>query len=434
MKILLIAPYFFPDKHVGASRWNRLSKYLTRDGHEIFVIASDIISTSTKSERSSKLVRVNYRDSSIDNFLSRLRGVKKGWSVEKNRQNSNLIDKSKFSILYTKFISFIGKYLRFPGVYWWSSKDIIKNGIQIVNSEDIDIIIATFPFSVSISSAYKISKRTKTPWIADMRDGWSSYYFGEYKKGTFLFMILKHVERFYLRSALSVVTVNKTLADTLCVADHKIIIIPNVFDPEEQKIIKTRVENEDSNIIFSFAGGVHDKHCWEIFFSGLNEVRKSVSIDNVCINYFGNYFKKVLEKKEKFDLPKNIVSNHGYVEKDKLMIELSRADILLVFGFNGPFGNSVTTGKIFDYIELGKPVLVFGPKTSELAKLVEKTGIGLVISNVEDSKTVLNSILQNKVGFKKNIKGKIRYDEISKYSARDSAKFYVDSINKLLKE
>jgi len=434
MKILLIAPHFFPDEHIGASRWNRLSKYLIRDGHEIYVIASNIISDSNKSQRSTKLVRVDYRNSGLDQFLSHLRGVKKSWPAEIKRQNTSLKNESKSSSLYTNFINYIGKYLRFPGVYWWSSKDIIKKGVQIVNSEDIDIIIATFPFSVSISSAHNISKKTKTPWIADMRDGWSSYYFGEYKKGTFLFKILKQVERFYLNSALSVVTISKTLANSICVRDHKIVIIPNVFDPEEQKMIKTKVANNNPNISFSFAGSVHDKHCWEIFFEGLSEIGKSMPIDNVVVNYYGNYFKKVQEKRNKFDLYKSIISNHGYVEKKNLMIELSQSDILLVFGFKGAYGDSVTTGKIFDYIELKKPVLVFGPKTSELAKLVEKTGIGLVISNVEDSKAVLKTIIQNKDEFKKNMKEKIKYDEISKYSAPDAAKFYVDSINKLLKK
>ena len=79
MKILLIAPHFFPDEHIGASRWNRLSKYLIRDGHEIFVIASNIISDSNKSQRSTKLVRVDYGKSGLDKFLAHLRGIKKNW-------------------------------------------------------------------------------------------------------------------------------------------------------------------------------------------------------------------------------------------------------------------------------------------------------------------------------------------------------------------
>jgi len=265
MKILLIAPHFSPDEHIGASRWNRLSKYLLRDGHEVHVIASNIISDTIISTRSTKLFRVDYRNSRLDRFLSYLREIKKSWPAEQRRQDGSLNNEITSSGTYSKFINFIGKYLRFPGIYWWSTKELIEKGVEIVNSEQIDVIIATFPFSVSISSAHNISKKTNTPWIADMRDGWSSYYFGEYKKGSFLFKMLQQVERYYLSSALSVVTISDTLAGSICVDEEKIVIIPNVFDPEEQKIVSTPFSAND-NISFSFAGSVHDKHCWEIFF------------------------------------------------------------------------------------------------------------------------------------------------------------------------
>lgn len=431
MKILLIAPHFSPDEHIGASRWNRLSKYLLRDGHEVHVIASNIISDTIISTRSTKLFRVDYRNSRLDRFLSYLREIKKSWPAEQRRQDGSLNNEITSSGTYSKFINFIGKYLRFPGIYWWSTKELIEKGVEIVNSEQIDVIIATFPFSVSISSAHNISKKTNTPWIADMRDGWSSYYFGEYKKGSFLFKMLQQVERYYLSSALSVVTISDTLAGSICVDEEKIVIIPNVFDPEEQKIVSTPFSAND-NISFSFAGSVHDKHCWEIFFQSLSEMSKTVSTDNVVVNYYGNYFDKVQEKRNMFDLGDTIIVNHGYLEKKDLITDLAQSDILLVFGFKGAFGDSVTTGKIFDYIELAKPVLVFGPETSELAKLVEKTGIGLVLSNIEEAKSVLFTILENKELFKKNMKKQIKHHEISKYSASDAAKFYVDAIDKLM--
>lgn len=433
MKILLIAPHFFPDEHIGASRWNRLSKYMIRDGHDIYVIASNILSNSIESERSTKLIRVDYQNSFIDLILSYFRRLKKKLPVEIKRQSSSLNHKNNSTRLYNHIINYIGKIFRFPGVYWWSSKSIIKKGVKIIESQDIDIIIATFPFSVSISAAYNISKKTKVPWIADMRDGWSSYYFGEYKRGTFLYKILKKVEKFYLSSALSVVTINKTLADSLCVSKEKIIIIPNVFDPEEKKNTNIQLENKN-NIVFSFAGSVHDNHCWEILFEGLSEIKNTYKLHNVEVNYYGGYFKKILEKKNKYDLPENIISNHGYLEKNDLMLELSKADILLVFGFNGSFGDTVTTGKIFDYIELEKPVLVFGPKTSELAKLVDKTGIGIVISDLDESKDILKKIILDKDGFKKSIMDKVNYNEISKYSALNAAEYYINITRKLLKE
>ena len=102
MKILLIAPHFYPDEHIGASRWNRLSKYLNRDGHEIYVIASNILGQSNKSSRSKKLMRVNYQSSIIDKFLFYSSNIKK-LKVENIRQRS-LPKKKIFFQIYIHFL------------------------------------------------------------------------------------------------------------------------------------------------------------------------------------------------------------------------------------------------------------------------------------------------------------------------------------------
>jgi glycosyltransferase involved in cell wall biosynthesis len=435
MNILLIAPHFCPDEHIGAARWNRLSKYMLRDGHGIYVIASDIISDSTDSKRSTKLVRVNYQSSGVDKALMTFSKVKKGLPVEKNRQTFQVDKYSAFTSVYSYFIKLAGKIVRFPGVYWWSTADTVQEGIEIIKSEKIDVIVATFPFSVSIKAAHELSSQTRVPWIADMRDGWSSYYFGEYDKGTVLYSLLKKLECYYLSSAAAVVTINQTLADSLCVNKDKIVIIPNIYDPEEQEFIKTDQEEGKSNtakVVFSFAGSVHDNHCWEIFFEGISKVGGEFDMQNIEVNYYGGYFDKLTQKRNRYHVPESIMVDHGYVEKVELMPAMSKADILLVFGFSGAFGDSVTTGKIFDYIEIGKPVLVFGPQTSELAKLVKKTGIGLVISDSETAKEVILTIAKDKVAFESTIKAQLNTQEIAKYSALDSSRFFVDTINRVI--
>ena len=435
MKILLIAPHFSPDEHIGAARWNRLSKYMLRDGHEIYVIASDIISDSTDSKLSTKLFRVSYQSSRVDKALMVFSKAKKNFTVEKNRQSFEVEKYSIFTKLYSNLIKLLGKCVRFPGVYWWSTSDTIQKGIKIIESEKIDVIVATFPFSVSIKSANELSSKTGVPWIADMRDGWSSYYFGEYEKGTVLYSLLKKVEHCYLSSAAAVVTINQTLADSICVGKDKIVIIPNIYDPEEQEFIKNDQIEGNTNtgkVVFSFAGSVHDNHCWEIFFEGISKALGALDIHDIEVNYYGGYFDKLTDKRNRYQVPESIMVDNGYIEKEELMPAMSKADILLVFGFSGAFGDSVTTGKIFDYIELGKPVLVFGPQTSELAMLVKKTGIGLVISEPETAKEVILTIAKNKSAFESIIKAQVNPQEIAKYSALDASRFFVDTINRVI--
>jgi hypothetical protein len=431
MRILLLAPHFSPDEHIGASRWNRLSKYLLRDGHKIYVIASSIISESTNSERASQLIRVNYQDSLMDKLLIAFGNAKKDLAVEKDRQNFQIRKNNRKAQAYNFIINLAGKIARFPGVYWWSVQEMMHQGEKIIKDKNIDIIIATHPFSVSLRAASKLSSRTNIPWIADMRDGWSSYYFGEYEKGTIFYSALKKIERYYLGTASRVVTINDILGSSLCVDKKKIVIIPNVYDPEEKLPDSSATIADNKKVVFAFAGSVHENHAWNLFFEGV-KLCKSELVDNIIVNYYGGYFGKLDSKRLKYSLPENLIVNNGYLMKEDLRIQLAKADILLVFGFNGAFGDSVTTGKIFDYIETRKPVIVFGPPTSELALLVKKTGIGIVISDSKEAKNVLLGIINDKESFIASIIKKKDTNELLMYSAEEAASRYVNTIKEIL--
>ena len=416
MKILLLPPYFYPDEPIGAARWNRMSKYFARDGHEIFVIASNLLSNGETSELCKKIIRVDYQSSFVDRAILKAGKSKKGLKVEKERQS--LQKGKKFSLLsiYSRLVDSLGKLARFPSVYWWSASRIAKEGIELIESEKIDIIIGSHPFAVSLKAASILSDRTGIPWVADMRDGWSSYYFGEYKYGTLYYKMLLKIEHKYLSKASKVVTVNEKLASTLVVKRENILVIPNVYDPEEVQPYEG--SSQDSPLVkFAFAGAVHENHCWDIFFEGLADVLKVNYQNLVCIDYYGGYYELLNTKREKYDIPDGVLINHGYVEKHELIQEYAKADILLVFGFNGSFGDTVTTGKIFDYIETGKPVLAIGPKTSELAALIEATGVGTVKSSVEDVSVMVRSLMEDKNKLLDDINSLRKEDELISYSA-----------------
>jgi len=432
MKILLLPPYFYPDEPIGAARWNRLSKYLLKNEHEIFVIASSILSNSNTSKLCNKLIRVDYQSSLVDQLLLWAGNSKKEFKVEKERQS--LKTKEKFSLLsiYSVIITTLGKFARFPSVYWWSDAEIVSAGKAVVKAEKIDIIVGSHPFAVSLKAACKISKITGVPWIADMRDGWSSYYFGEYQQGTFYYKMLKKIEGSYLRKASKVVTVNEKLANTLMVTRENVIVIPNVYDPEAV-LSYVNTSQDDSTINFAFAGSVHENHCWDILFEGVSNVLRGVDPNQIVINYYGGYYELLNAKRKSFDIPEGIIINHGYIEKKKLIDEFAKADLLLVFGFHGSFGDTVTTGKIFDYIETGKPVIAIGPPTSELAALVEATGIGSVISDSESVVGMLRSLLKDKNKYLEQLNQCIRKNELLKYSADELADKYLQVFKDVLR-
>ncbi|MBX9780064.1 MAG: glycosyltransferase [Chitinophagaceae bacterium] len=433
MRILLLTSYFFPDEHIGASRWNRLSKYLLQMGHEIFVVASDNSGNySIPQVLCSDIIRVNSYASIPDKMLVKVSNAKKNIPIEKKRQNYQTETKDGTTLLYAKAIEFAGKIARFPNVQWWSAGEMVKAGMHFLRKYNIDIIVATHPFPGCLKAAAILSMKTKTPWVADMRDGWSSYYDLEYKPDGFFNRLIAMLERKYLKKASSVVAVNQKLAESLQVNINKTIVIPNSFDNDETHMSETMSRNiKSGHISFSFAGTILPEHSWDIFLKGLAIFLSKNSKVKITINYFGNSFDVLKANAINYGLAENLLSNHGYLSKKHLKQELAKSDFLVVFCFNGPFGATVTTGKIFDYMEAYKPVIVVGRDDSELALLVKTTGIGSIASRPSDIDNLLENYVKDTHGFLDAFQNQRKPIEILKYSSSHTAQVYANLLSQL---
>ena len=432
MKILLLTSYFYPDGHIGAARWNRLAKYLLRDGHELYVVASDHGESTERSALCTGITRVNYQSSLPDRLLKRISRGKKGMTFEKERQSYSVKPRSSVIKLYIRMMNFLGRLARFPNVYWWSAPKMVKAGVDIISSKKIDIIVATHPFAGCLRAAHVLSAQTGIPWVADMRDGLSSYYYGEYRHGSILNKILIAIEKFYLRKAAKVVAVNATLANTIHVNRANVEVIHNVFDPDEV-ISYADNHSNDKALVFAFAGSIHQDHCWNIFFSGIADCLSEMKEKDLVINYYGKLFEKLRANGTALGVSSGAFIDHGYIgKKAQLQLELSRADLLLVFGFNGTFGDTVTTGKIFDYIEAGRPIIVVGPPTSELALTVAETGIGIIVSDIDAVRSIIIDLLKDKTAVLDRIAAKKGTEALRKYSAPEAAKTYIEILTEIV--
>ena len=432
MKILLLSSFFYPDEHVGATRWNRLAKYLQQYDHEVYVVTSDNGSAIKSSKYCKDIIRINSKASLPDQILNLINRAKKNTNLEIQRQTYSTKKKLGIIGIYTRLMGFLGKLARFPNSYWWSASEMVKAGRGIINNNHIDIIVATHPFPGCLKAAQLLSSKTKISWVADMRDGWSSYYWSEYPKGSLLNWGIVFLERYYLKKASAVVTVNSKLATSLKVNIDKVHVITNSFDFEELGIIqKTSLVSEENTIVFAFAGSIIEGHNWDVFLSGLAKSTNQNTRLKFIINYYGSTFDLLIKRGLGAGLTADAFIDHGYVSKAVLKQELRKVDFLVVFGFNGPYGNTVTTAKIFDYIEAAKPVIVVGNHESELASLVAETGIGIIASNKSDIQNLVCDFLKDKDAFNNKIQAKVNEGNLANYSASETAKVYSQLLSQL---
>ncbi len=90
-----------------------------------------------------------------------------------------------------------------------------------------------------------------------------------------------------------------------------------------------------------------------------------------------------------------VVEFRGVVSHEEALREMQRMDVLLLYHSEREGSKEVVTGKLFEYMLAGRPILVLGPPHMEAAELVRRERIGYT-TDLFDPKAVdstLRSIL-----------------------------------------
>jgi glycosyltransferase involved in cell wall biosynthesis len=97
------------------------------------------------------------------------------------------------------------------------------------------------------------------------------------------------------------------------------------------------------------------------------------------VDIFGKNTKSfVLGKFQSDPRIRSLVNFHGFVSQKQALSEMLAADALLLYIPSGQNTDSVFTGKIFEYLGSGKPILAIVPPQGIAAQTVLRAKTGLV--------------------------------------------------------
>ena len=111
----------------------------------------------------------------------------------------------------------------------------------------------------------------------------------------------------------------------------------------------------------------------------------------------------------------NIIKIKGHIPRSKVLEKQKKADLLLLLTGSKEISRGEITGKIFEYMASGRPILCIGGRADfEISKVLKLTSTGLVIDRYEKKK-LENMIYEtfNGEGIFKNYKPKT--NEILKF-------------------
>jgi glycosyltransferase involved in cell wall biosynthesis len=193
-----------------------------------------------------------------------------------------------------------------------------------------------------------------------------------------------------------VIVVSKTMKNKFLQFNENIEVITNGYDD----ILQDTAEPLDSQFTFVHVGMMNADRNPLVFWEVLSElVNENDSFANdLKIKLIGKLADQVLRSIEDHKLAP-FVEIIAYLPHEEVMHFQKRAQVLLLAVNKVPSAKGILTGKIFEYMQAKRPILVIGPTDGDLAEIILHTKTGKVI-DFEDKVTLKNTIIEMYNGYK----------------------------------
>lgn len=392
----MVSYLFPPFGGIGTLRVAKLAKYLSQFGWEPVVLTTrrpDQPQTLPVEIDESKVVRTPCFH--IGQDLAR-------WFASHRSASAQAVPKASFwSKAVNRFIPLIrvvmGGFYKLPIIGTILSEPVgwypyaLKTGLKILRKGDIDVIFSSSQPRVCHLIASRLHHKTKIPWIAEYRDLWADPYDNNSRFYQFL---ETELEKRVMKRCQMLITVSEFTVKWLeAIHSKKIAVIHNGFDEPDY------IENVPltSKFTLTFTGNIYvGKRDPTLLFRAMAELQEEgkLSPDNLEVRFFGgSSLKTFLPLIEKYHLEK-LVKLYGAVPFKESVRRQQESSALLLLEWDNPHAQHVFSGKLFEYLGAGRPILAIAYKTGAIDRLLQETGAGILVNKIEMAKDVLSCWLE----------------------------------------
>jgi glycosyltransferase involved in cell wall biosynthesis len=390
-KVLVVTYYWPPSGGAGVQRWLKFSKYLPQYGWEPVILTID-----------PKYAAYPALDNSLEKEIPESIKVFRTRATDWFRiygSNKSKVPSAGFAInsdnsLRGKISRFIRGNFFIPDPRKGWNKFAFKKACELIEKEEINHVITTSPPHSTQLIGLKLKKNFPgIRWIADLRDPWTDIYYYELFYPTF---IARKIDLSYEKSVLlnaDVITtvgplLGKNFEAKVPGIENKIKIIHNGYDESDFENIKVETP---ARFTISYTGTIAESYPVDGLIKALQNVIEKGK--DILFKYTG-----FIPDKQKERFINSIGNNHSefisYSDHKTVVEQMLSSSIQLLLIANHPDNKSFLSGKLFEYIASGKPILCLGPADGDAAQILENGGFGKCFK-YEDEKGIANFILNS---------------------------------------
>ncbi|HEU5406151.1 MAG TPA: glycosyltransferase [Nitrospira sp.] len=395
-KLLFLAYYFPPHNSSGCVRTWNIAMYLARLGWDVTVV-TPAPSVWRKVENSDK-VSMQLEGEGIKRILT-------GHQWRCLMPNHLKCWDEGLGWLAGGVCRSVARNLEIDGHIGW-----VKAAGQACTSlspKDVDIILASGAPFTAFRLAKRLADRLDRPYVLDYRDPWTG---NPHRAGPSRLGIIQE-EASLLEGCAAVTIVSPSWGVALDQAHSvgaKLHVVTNGYNPNEMADVKAQ---DFHHCAFVYTGNFYPpKRAISPFLAALKLFKENggESGRNWYFHYYGVNGNHVREEANRLGLIDRIVL-HGRVSQREALSAVKGASLAVVITSIEDEGvledKGIVTGKIFEAIGVGTPVLLIAPKGSDATTTTEATGLvkSFVGTDIHGMASFLKDVIRGKVPDRKNV-------------------------------
>jgi len=292
-----------------------------------------------------------------------------------------------------------------------------KKAIELIKMHGIQTVITATPPHSSQLIGLRLKKKFDVNWIADLQDPWTDiYYYDQLCHSWLSAAIDAGYERRVLENADYVITVSDSIRELFIsksrkIDPGKILVVPNGYDEDD---FRDNMETGTESFVISYTGTINDEYYPLDPFLHVME-RISAEGRKILLRFVGKIAPVALQK---------IISAKGirtefidYVPHEESLKHLMKSNALLLIIPDINQNAGILTGKLFEYLGSGRPVIGIGPSRGDAAAIIRECRSGDMFDYTDEAGLEKHiRMLLEETGTKKAVPDRIKIEQYSRRS------------------
>lgn len=420
-KVLFITYYWPPSGGAGVQRSLKFVKYLSEFGWKPYVLTVDPEKAFYPVEDPTLLKEVASNVAVIKTPSFEPLKILSAFSGKKSVPYGGFTNRNKEKWTQ-RLLRFIRGNFFIPDARIGWVRHAVKAASDLILREQISTIVISSPPHSSQLIGLRLKKRFPSlKWVADLRDPWTDiYYYNELLHTSPAAAKDARLERDVVRQCDAAVVVSDPIRDSFLKKVHdvdaaKFHVLPNGFDRTD---FSKEIKPPSDVFRITYVGTMADSYRPQAFLYAMKDLMQAEPDAPIRLRMVGSSATLLPAFVAELGLS-SVIEYIPHVAHAEAVCYMRESSVLLLVIPDTEHAAGILTGKLFEYLGAGLPVVGLGPKTGKAAAILRECSAGRMFERNEVSE--LKSFLHEQLlQWKKN--SDLRHmGDVSKYERRSQA-------------